>query len=134
MNAETGKPLTPYDALGGKDVFVAIVNRFYDLMDTDPHYTELRKMHAADLGPMRTSLAGWLSAWSGGPRDWFEQNPGKCVMSAHRGLGISQKTADQWAEAMTRAIADSPMENPALAQTLAQKLQTMAQGMVESAA
>lgn len=134
MNAETGKPLTPYDALGGRDVFVAIVNRFYDLMDTEPQYAELRAMHAADLGPMRISLAGWLSAWSGGPRDWFEKNPGKCVMSAHRGLGISQETADQWAEAMTRAIADSPMENPALGQTLVQKLQMMAQGMVESAA
>jgi hemoglobin len=133
MNAETGKPLTPYDALGGREVIVAIVNRFYDLMETDPQYAELRAMHAADLGPMRISLAGWLSAWSGGPRDWFEQNPGKCVMSAHRGLSISRETARQWTDAVTRAIADSKLENETVAQMLAQKLQMMAQGMVASA-
>lgn len=130
MNVATGKPLTPYDALGGKEVIARIVNRFYDLMEGEARYAELRAMHAADLGPMRRSLAGWLNAWSGGPRDWFEDNPGKCMMTAHRGLGVSRQTAGQWADAMARAIAECGPEDRELGQMMAERLDMMAQGMV----
>ena len=124
------RPATPYEALGGAPVIARIVNRFYDLMDTDPAYAPLRAMHAADLGPMRASLAGWLGAWSGGPKDWFEANPGKCMMSAHRSLGVSQETAGQWVDAMARAIADAGPEDAALGKIMAQRLAMMAWAMV----
>ena len=73
---------TPYDLMGGRPVVSAMVERFYDLMDTDPAYAALRALHAPDLAPMRASLTGFLTAWLGGPRDWFDQHPGACVMSA----------------------------------------------------
>jgi len=95
---------TPYDRLGGKATIEAIADRFYDLMDSDPAFAELRAMHAADLAPMRASLAGFLTGWSGGPRDWFEANPGRCMMSIHRPLPIDADTARQWIVAMRRAI------------------------------
>ncbi|MCL4671952.1 MAG: group II truncated hemoglobin, partial [Sphingomonadaceae bacterium] len=120
MDTDTAPPRTPYEALGGGEVIARIVERFYDLMDGDPRYAPLRAMHAADLAPMRSSLTGWLSAWAGGPRDWFEANPGKCMMSAHRGLGVSRETADQWVDAMARAIADCGPEDPALGKAMAE--------------
>tara|TARA_E500000305_G_C3988411_1_gene220680 strand:+ start:215 stop:613 length:399 start_codon:yes stop_codon:yes gene_type:complete len=129
MNAETAPPHTPFEALGGKPVIEQIVNRFYDLMDSDPAYAELRAMHAPDLAPMRRSLAGWLTAWAGGPNDWFEQNPGKCVMSAHRGLGVTKATARQWINAMGRAIAAAELENQMLANELENRLTMMAAAM-----
>ena len=129
MNAATAAPLTPYQALGGREAFQRFVDRFYDLMDEDPAYAELRAMHAADLAPMRASLAGFLSGWAGGPREWFEQNPGKCMMSAHAGLGVTQKTAQQWSEAMTRAIADCGPEDEALGRLLTERLNMMARAM-----
>jgi hemoglobin len=78
---------------------------------------------------MRESLASFLAGWSGGPRDWFEQNPGKCMMSAHGGFAISQKTAAQWAEAMQRAIADCGPESRELGDALAKILSQLAMGM-----
>jgi hemoglobin len=120
---------TPFDLIGGSNVIRAIVERFYDLMDSDPAYAELRAMHAADLSPMRTSLAGFLNAWSGGPRDWFETRPGACVMSLHRPLTITKQTADQWIDAMNRAIADTPIANQQLAASLGESLSRMATGM-----
>jgi hemoglobin len=126
MNAPTSKPLTPYEALGGGEVIERIVNRFYDLMDAEPQYAALRAMHAAELGPMRHSLAGWLTAWAGGPRDWFEENPGKCMMGAHRGLGVQRETAGQWADAMARAIAECGPENRELGKMMAERLDMMA--------
>ncbi len=130
MNAQTAPPRTPFEALGGETAIRRMVDRFYDLMDSDPAFAQLRAMHAADLAPMRTSLTGWLTAWTGGPRDWFTANPGKCVMSAHRRLGVSGETAAQWVEAMTRAIADSGPEDQALGRMMAERLEMMAQAMV----
>ncbi|MBD3729988.1 MAG: globin [Sphingomonadales bacterium] len=130
MNAETAPPKTPYELLGGQQVIQQVVDRFYDLMDSDPQYAPLRRIHAADLAPMRHSLAGWLSAWAGGPRDWFDENPGKCMMSAHRGLGVSREFAAQWADAMARAIADVAPPDKALAREMALRLDTMAKAMV----
>jgi len=130
MNAETAPPRTPYEVLGGATVMRGIVDRFYDLMDSDPAYAELRAMHAPDLAPMRESLTGWITAWAGGPRDWFAANPGKCVMSAHRGLEVSGGTADQWVDAMARAIAESGPKDKALGKLMAERLAMMAEAMV----
>jgi hemoglobin len=101
---------TPFDMIGGTAPIRAIVDRFYDLLDTDPGYAELRALHAADLTPMRASLTGFLAAWMGGPRDWFEEKPGRCMMSAHRGIDISPAVAGQWADAMRAAIMGSAVE------------------------
>lgn len=101
---------TPYDMIGGTAPIREIVDRFYDLMEADPAYAELRALHAADLTPMRGSLTSFLAAWMGGPRDWFEERPGKCLMSAHKGVTINPDTARQWADAMRRAIEGSSVD------------------------
>jgi hemoglobin len=115
--------------LGGRATIEAIANRFYDLMESDPAYAELRAMHAVDLTPMRLSLAGFLSGWSGGPRDWFEANPGRCMMSIHRPLTIDATTAGQWAAAIRRAITDIVPADTQMANAMAGVLEEMALGM-----
>lgn len=107
----------------------AITERFYDLMEQDPAYAELRAMHAPDLTEMRASLPLFLAGWAGGPRDWFEANPGKCMMSAHGGFAINRATAGQWAEAMTRAIAESDLADRQIGNAMADVLTRMAKGM-----
>lgn len=120
---------TPFDLIGGRPVIAAIVDRFYDLMDNDESYAELRAMHVDDLGPMRASLAGFLAAWAGGPRDWFEDHPGKCMMSIHKNMAISRKVADQWASAMRRAINEAGPADPLLRREMGEVLGWMAVGM-----
>lgn len=129
MTAQTqSRPTTPYERLGGHDTLRAIVDRFYDLMDEDPAYAELRAMHAPDLDPMRDSLTGFFAGWSGGPRDWFEG--GKCVMSLHRPLAITAETGRQWMDAMRRAIDETVGGNdPEIAKAMTDVLQQMATGM-----
>ncbi len=127
--AEVTTPNTPFYRLGGHETMQAICERFYDLMDSDPAYAELRAMHAPDLAKMRKSLALFLAAWAGGPRDWFEQNPGKCMMSAHKPYVITPKIAAQWAEAMKRAIADVAPEDAELAKAMGGVLEELALGM-----
>jgi hemoglobin len=122
-------PETPFDRLGGHATFRAICDRFYDLMEEDPAYAGLRTMHAPDLGPMRQALPLFLAGWVGGPRDWFEANPGKCMMNAHRPYAISTAHAAQWAEAMRRAIAEVAPEPANLAAAMADALADLATRM-----
>ena len=120
---------TPFERLGGRTVVQAITDRFYDLMEQDPAYARLRAMHASDLAPMRSSLAGFLTGWSGGPRDWWEKNPGKCMMSMHAPFVIDKEVAGQWAAAMKRAIADVGPADTEIAEEMAMVLERMALGM-----
>jgi len=131
MNAETAEAVatSPFERVGGHDVMRAITDRFYDLMDQDSAYAELRAIHAADLSDMRAQLPSFLAGWAGGPRDWFEANPGKCMMSAHGGIPITRETAGQWAEAMTRAIAEAKVAERDIADAMADVLSRMARGM-----
>lgn len=122
-------PETPFHRLGGHPAMRAICERFYDLMDSDPAYAELRAMHAADLAPMRKALPLFLAGWAGGPRDWFEANPGRCMMSVHKPYVISSAVAGQWADAMQRAVADTPTADAKLASAMGGVLADLARGM-----
>ena len=127
--AETAAPeLSPFEMVGGTVAVRRFVDRFYDLMDADPAYGALRALHASDLGPMRESLAGFLTGWLGGPRDWFIQRPGVCMMSAHARIPINAETAGQWVAAMNRALDEAALD-PALTTQITTAFGRMAQGM-----
>jgi hemoglobin len=61
-------------------------------------------------------------------RDWFDQRPGACVMSAHASIPVTRKTAEQWTDAMARALADSGVD-AALAERVHEAFQRMAMAM-----
>jgi hemoglobin len=131
MNADPDAPVvaSPFERIGGHAAMRAIADRFYDLMERDPAYAELRAVHSADLSGIRAQLPLFLAGWAGGPRDWFEANPGKCMMSAHRDIPINRDTAGQWADAMTRAIAEVAVADREVADAMADVLSRMARGM-----
>ena len=123
---------SPYERIGGLAVLRRITDRFYDFMDTETEFAALRAMHAPDLAPMRQSLPLFLAGWSGGPRTWWEANPGKCMVSLHAPFDINRETAAQWAAAMRRAIADVAPGDTAVAEALADVLDQMARGMAKA--
>ncbi len=126
------KAATPFVRIGGLETLRRITDRFYDLMASDPAYSKLRAMHAQDLTPMRASLPLFLAGWSGGPRDWWDANPGKCMASMHKPFAIDNATASQWADAMQRAIVDVAPADAEIANALADVLANMARGMVNA--
>lgn len=101
---------TAFDQIGGAAPVAAMVNAFYDLMETDPAYARLRAIHAEDLTPMRASLARFITGWLGGPRDWFAARPGVCMMSLHRAMPIDAELGRQWVDAMSRAMDQAGIE------------------------
>lgn len=129
------KPTTPYDRIGGRAPVADLVTRFYDRMETDPAYRELRAIHADDLTEMRVRLIDFLVAWMGGPRDWFDKNPGACIMSAHAAMpGITETTARQWMACMEEALAPVAARDPQLAESMLNSMRSMGRTMARRAA
>ncbi|MEZ5896989.1 MAG: group II truncated hemoglobin [Parvularculaceae bacterium] len=124
-------PTTAYEAIGGAENIAKLVNRFYDLMETDPAYARLRAIHAADLAPMRVSLAGFLTGWMGGPRDWFDARENTCMMTLHSRFKIDQGLADDWAGAMGRALDDTGVD-PEFAGQMREIIKRLCAGMVNT--
>lgn len=123
---------TPFDLIGGSAPVRQLVERFYDLMESEPGFAALRALHGQDLQPMRQSLAGFLEGWLGGPRHWFAAHPGVCMMSAHRALPITAETAGQWIAAMGQALSDTGVE-PGLADNILNAFRRMAGNMAAQA-
>lgn len=128
------KPQLPFDRIGGREPIARMVNRFYDLMESEPDFAELRAMHAPDLTPMRESLTDFLMAWMGGPRDWFEKRPGACIMSAHRALdGMNFAAATQWVLAMQQAAKETIPGDPDFVDSMVSAFASMSKGMAANA-
>lgn len=104
--AEVEPQQTPYDMMGGEATVRRVVERFYDLMDSDPAAAGIRAMHAADLSPMRKRLFEFLSGWLGGPPLYFQRPDHKCIVSAHKALSIGDAERDQWMACMRQALQD----------------------------
>jgi hemoglobin len=113
----------PYDLIGGEAGVRALVDRFYDIMDTDPAASAIRGLHGADLGPMRQKLFEFMSGWLGGPRLYSS-----CIMSAHRPYTIGTAERDQWLACMRRALEETGA-TPAVQKMLERPLFVMADAM-----
>ena len=97
-------PLTPYAVIGGAAGLQALVDRFYDLMDLEPRYAELRAMHPTTLEGSRDKLFMFLSGWMGGP-PLFEQKIGHPMLRArHLPFAIGVKERNAWLACMFQAM------------------------------
>ncbi|MGE0830039.1 MAG: group II truncated hemoglobin [Hyphomonadaceae bacterium] len=113
---------TPFDLIGGAEGVRRLCERFYAVMAEDASAKTLRDMHGPDLGPITDKLTLFLTAWMGGPRDYFAQPEAPCIMSVHKRLPIGAAERDQWLHCMARALKETgaseearAMLNPAFA-------------------
>ena len=54
--AEAPVATTPFEWIGGEERVRALTERFYDLMDLEPGYAQLRAAHGSDLRQARQKL------------------------------------------------------------------------------
>ncbi len=107
---EETPPGTMYDWLGGEQAVKNLVNRFYDILDSDESLKPIRAMHKEDLSPMRLSLFEFLSGWLGGPPLFIERNGSPCLTGAHQPFKIDAASRDQWMQCINQAMADINIE------------------------
>lgn len=97
-----------YQAAGGEKGIRALVDAFYDIMDTDTRFSEIRQMHPQQLNVSRDKLARFLCGWMGGPRRYREKYGPITIPGAHAHLRVTTKERDQWLDCMAAALATQP--------------------------
>lgn len=104
--AEATPAVTAYDLLGGDVRVRQLVDRFYDLMDLEPAYVDLRAAHGASLDEARDKLYWFLSGWLGGPNLFIERFGHPRLRARHLPFAIGIKERDQWVACMSQAMVE----------------------------
>ena len=131
MSQETGETPstgTPCELLGGEAPVRTLVERFYDLMDLEPAYAELRATHGSTLDDARQKLFWFLCGWLGGPDHYVERFGHPRLRMRHLPFSIGVKERDQWVACMDQAMRETEVPE-ALRQRLAQSFMQTADWM-----
>ena len=99
-----------YELMGGENVVRRLVDRFYDLMDEDPDYYGIRKLHPQDLTSSRQKLFMFLCGFMGGPSLYTEKFGEPRMRTRHLPFSIGVSERDQWLSCMSRAMEDVGLE------------------------
>ena len=107
MNIEDKPPFdTPFEWIGGEARVQQLVERFYDLMDLEPTYAELRAAHGSDLAQARQKLFWFLCGWLGGPNHYIERFGHPRLRMRHMPFAIGIRERDQWVACMDQAMGE----------------------------
>ena len=99
-----------YKLMGGEIALRRLVDCFYDLMDEDPDYFGIRKLHPEELNSSRDKLFMFLSGWTGGPSLYIEKYGEPRLRSRHLPFSIGIAERDQWLSCMNRAMEEIGLE------------------------
>lgn len=93
-----------YDAIGGHETFVRLVDVFYEGVAADP---VLKPMYPEeDLGPAKVRLTMFLEQYWGGPTTYSEQRGHPRLRMRHAPFKVNPDARDRWLAHM-RAGVDS---------------------------
>jgi hemoglobin len=98
---------TPYETMGGEDAVRALVERFYDLMELEPRFAQLRAVHGSTLESAREKLFMFLSGWLGGPPLYTDRFGHPMLRARHLPFAIGEVERDQWMACMLRAVEET---------------------------
>jgi hemoglobin len=90
-----------FERWGGEPFFVALVDRFYDGVATDPL---LRPMYPDDLTESRRHLALFLTQYWGGPTTYSDERGHPRLRMRHARFAVSPTAAEAWLGHMTAAV------------------------------
>lgn len=108
MQIEDKPPFdTPFEWIGGEAPIQLMVDRFYDLMDLEPAYAELRAAHGSVLEDARQKLFWFLCGWMGGP-DYYQERFGHPRLKMrHMPFAIGIRERDQWVACMDQSMRET---------------------------
>ena len=100
----------PYEPIGGLEGITALVDSFYDFMDSEIEFDGIRKMHPSDLKQSREKLTEFLSGWLGGPDLFVRKHGHPRLRMRHAPFAIGTSERDQWLSCMTMAMDEQGIE------------------------
>ncbi len=119
---------TPFEQIGGEPALRRLVDCFYDLMELEPAFAGIRRLHPTLLEGSRDKLHWFLCGWLGGPDHYIERFGHPRLRARHLPFAIGIAERDAWMACMASAMAHCEVE-PVLADRLLQALSGTADWM-----
>ena len=95
-----------FERVGGEPAVRKLVDRFYDLMDLEPAFHELRALHPTTLEGSRDKLFWFLCGWLGGPQHYVQRVGHPMLRARHLPFRIGIRERDQWLACMQQAMGE----------------------------
>ena len=112
---------TIYERIGGEAVIRQLVDRFYDLMDSEPAAATIRALHPPALTESRDKLFWFLTGWMGGPPLYIQRFGHPRLRARHLPFPIGERERDEWLWCMFKAL-DEIVPDASLREQLAHSL------------
>jgi hemoglobin len=106
----TQTQLSLYEMIGGESNLRALVDRFYDIIDSAPEAKQLRAIHPKSLKQSREKFFMFLTGWSGGPQLYIEKYGHPRLRMRHAPFAIGTVERDQWIWCMHKALDESNLD------------------------
>jgi hemoglobin len=100
---------SPFEMIGGEAGLRRLVDRFYDVMDSEPAARGIRAMHPPSLETSREKLRLFLTGWLGGPPVYVERFGPPMLRARHLPFPIGEAERDAWLLCMNRALEEQEM-------------------------
>ena len=109
------------DRIGGEPTLRALVERFYDLVETLPQGAQILHLHfrGHGLAHVRAEQFDFLSGFFGGRRYYAERNGHMNLREIHAHVPIRPEDAENWLLCMGLALDDVGVAEPMCGQILA---------------
>jgi len=99
-----------YERIGGEAGLKALVERFYDIIDSAPEAAQLRALHPKSLRQSREKFFMFLSGWTGGPQLYVQKLGHPRLRMRHMPFAIGMVERDQWVWCMNKALDESNID------------------------
>ena len=101
---------SPYQAFGSREAVLALVERFYDIMEqTEPELAALHELDAQGKISRRNRdrFGLFLVGWLGGPDDYVQQHGHPRLRMRHGRVPVTLAQRDAWLRCMLAALDES---------------------------
>ena len=96
---------TPFEALGGQEPIRSIVDRFYDVVDSDAPV--LRAMLPKNDATSRDKLTAYLIEWTGGPALYSAKRGHPRMRMRHAPFEIGPDEVETWLACFAQSLDDN---------------------------
>jgi hemoglobin len=103
---------TVIDDIGGEPAVRALVERFYDLIETAPEGAKILNLHfqGHGLAHVRLEQFDFLCGFFGGQRYYAERHGHMNLRELHAHVPIRMQDAEDWLRCMTQALNDTGIQ------------------------
>lgn len=98
---------TLYERLGGESGLSALVDKYLEILQSNPAYAELSRQYVNGMAHYRARMLEYLTGWFGGPALYAQKHGFPKLRENHQRLRITAELRDLWFGCMLQALSES---------------------------